>query len=322
MNAFADGYETVEAYIIGITERIWEQRGISLIRRWYTPDVVMHTAAGDFAGVETVVAGTIDTLHGFPDRRLLAEDIIWSGPGTGGNAYSSHRIISTFHHRGDNAFGPATGRAVAVRTVADCLVRDGAICEEWLVRDQSAIALQLGIAPADYGAHQAARLAAAGKSPPTAGWEEIRAAPPPTADGTAGAEAAALWLAIFNEAALHRIAAQFDPAAHLLLPAGALAYGHDGMERFAFGLLAAFPDARLSVEHVITRQDPERPTRVALRWRLAGTHSGHAVYGPPSGARLIIPGITHLEMTAGRITRCFVLIDELAIWTAIALQRG
>jgi hypothetical protein len=80
VNGFTAEYPTVEAYILGITERIWEGRGIGLIRRWYTPDVVMHTAAGDFAGVETVVAGTIDTLHGFPDRRLLGDCLLYTSP--------------------------------------------------------------------------------------------------------------------------------------------------------------------------------------------------------------------------------------------------
>lgn len=322
-NGFTAEYPTVEAYILGITERIWEQRGIGLIRRWYTEDVVMHTPAGRFAGVEAVVSGTVETLHGFPDRRLLGEDIIWSGTGTEGNAYSSHRIISTFHHRADNAFGAATGRAVAVRTVADCLVRDGRICEEWLVRDQSAIALQLGIDPREHGARQAMHMAAAGQSgDPGEAWDDVRAAPPPKDDGSAGAACAAVQLRIWNGTDLAAIAGQFDPAVHLHLPGGALAYGHDGMERFAFGLLGAFPDALMAIEHVITRTDPERPTRVALRWRIAGTHAGHGAYGPASGARVVIPGITHLELTGGRMTRCFVLIDELAIWTAIGLVRG
>ena len=56
-------------------------------------------------------------------------------------------------------FGAATGRPVTARTVADCLIRDGIIVEEWLVRDQAAIALQLGIDPADWGRQRAQVLA-------------------------------------------------------------------------------------------------------------------------------------------------------------------
>jgi|GEM_PF-5929040 len=45
-----DGDATLPDYIPGITERIWEGRGIDLIRRWHAPDCVMHTPAGPVHG--------------------------------------------------------------------------------------------------------------------------------------------------------------------------------------------------------------------------------------------------------------------------------
>jgi len=35
-----------------------------------------------------------------------------------------------------------------------------------------------------------------------------------------------------------------------------------------------------------------------------------------------IPGISHLEIVDGKIIRAFVLVDELAVWTAIGLSVG
>jgi hypothetical protein len=52
----------------------------------------------------------------------------------------------------------------------------------------------------------------------------------------------------------------------------------------------------LTVENIITRRDP--------------------------GARLHIPGASHFELVGDRIIREFALVDELAIWTAIALAAG
>ncbi len=302
---FTNEYPDVTSYILGITERIWEGRGIGLIRDYYTADVLMHTAAGDGAGVEGVVAGTLATLNEFPDRRLLGEDVIWSGAGSG-NAYSSHRIVSTMHHRSQGVFGPPTGRRVMVRTIADCLVRDGRICEEWLVRDQSAIALQLGLDPIELGRN----LAAATPAPAVLPDHHM---PPPTLHPAVEA-----MLRIWNETDLGAIRNRYDPAVNLHLPAGQDDFGHDGVERFVTGVLASIPAARLAIDHVIVREDPGHRLRLAVRWRLSGVHSGRGRFGAPSGVNLRIPGITHSELIDGKIVREFTLVDELAIWTAIA----
>ncbi len=317
--SFTDEYATLPAYILGITDRIWEGRGLGLIRRWYAEDCIVRTAFGNSLGVGVVIAGTAETLHSFPDRRLLGEDVIYSG-GTAGNGYSSHRIISTMHHRGDGAFGAATGRPVAVRTVADCLIRDGIIVEEWLVRDQAAIALQLGIDPADLGRQRAQLLAVEDRGLPDP--DAFTSAAPADEVDSAGTWAARALERIWNQGDLGHIAEIYDPAVNVHLPGGQAAFGHAGMDGWVLSYLAAFADARLVVENIITRTDPGQPTRVALRWRIAATHSGHGAFGPPSGARLHIPGISHLEIVGGKIIREFVLIDELAIWTAVGLQLG
>jgi predicted ester cyclase len=310
MLMFADDCPTAEAWILHITERIWEGRGIDLIRRWYTEDVVIHLPGGDAAGIETVVAGTAATLAEFPDRRLLGEDVIARTDGPG-DAYSSHRIVSPMHHRGDGAFGPATGRKVLVRTIADCLVRQGRICEEWLVRDQLAIVLQLGC---DIGAFADAAARRLGPAAPAAGWDALRT--PPAREGAAG-----VLQRIIGEAALALIAETHDPAVTLHLPGGQVAAGHEALEQFWLGYLGAFPDARLSVEHVIEQAAPARPVRIALRWRLAGTHSQPGRFGPPTGARVIVPGISHYELTGDRVSRAFHLVDELALLTTLSRHR-
>lgn len=316
--SFTAEYPSLPAYIIGITDRIWEGRGLGLIRTWYANDCVMHTAFGDSRGVDGVVAGTAETLHAFPDRRLLGEDVIFSG-GTDGGGYSSHRIISTMHHRGAGSFGAPTDRPVAARTIADCLIRDGIIVEEWLVRDQAAIALQLGIDPADWGRARAQILAVEDQALPDPALITHQAASIPD---DAGGQMAQFMQRLWNHADLGQIPAACDPAINLHLPRGEIAFGHDGLDGWVLSYLAAFPDAAFTVENIITRTDPDRPTRVALRWRLAATHSGRGAFGAPSGARLHIPGISHFELVGGKVSRAFMLVDELAIWTAIGLCLG
>jgi predicted ester cyclase len=321
-----DGYASLHDYIIGITERIWEGRGLHLIRRWYAPDCLMHTPSGPVRGADAVVQGTLETLHAFPDRELLGEDVIWSDDGAAG-LLSSHRIISTMTHAGDGLFGPPTGRQIATRTVADCLVRDGVIVEEWLVRDQAGMALQLGLDPAAHGRRLGAADAAAGRAP----WHlpalaAIRRGEP-EAGAVRHAHPAAEALAATLEAAVNRteisaLHALHDRAVALHLPGARSAHGMRALDGFVIGYLASFPDARLVVDHCIALEEPGRPVRVAARWRLAGTHAGQGAFGAPSGAEVLVMGITHAEFSGSRIARAFWLVDELALHRMIGARIG
>ena len=153
-------------YILVITDRIWEGRGIDLIRRWYSPGCIVRTPMGISQDVETVVSGTAATLAEFPDRRLLGEDVIWAGSDENPHGFiSSHRILSTMTHQGTGMFGKATGLPVVARTIADCVAKDNQIYEEWLVRDQGAIAWQCGISPNQLAKAMVKRELKKGKAP-------------------------------------------------------------------------------------------------------------------------------------------------------------
>ena len=146
MRGFAAEFRDLDHYIRVITERIWEGRRIDDILIYYSDPCVVETSTAVSTSVQDVITGTRATLDMFPDRRILAEDIIQSGDAQGG-FLSSHRIISTMTHTGDGIFGKPTGRRVHTRTVADCVCKDNRIIHEWLVRDQAATALQLGTTP-------------------------------------------------------------------------------------------------------------------------------------------------------------------------------
>lgn len=104
---------------------------------------------------EAFIANTLATLHEFPDRELLAEDVIIGDKPSG--FYSSHRVRSVATHQGDGSFGVATNRPITMLTIADCLCRDNQVVEEWLVRDQAGIPQQLGLDPAAHGKPVGAR---------------------------------------------------------------------------------------------------------------------------------------------------------------------
>ncbi|MCZ8130847.1 MAG: ester cyclase [Steroidobacteraceae bacterium] len=326
MHGFDAEFTDLPDYIVKITARIWEGRGIGAIRRYYADDCPMYTSMGPGAGVPAIVAGTIDTLNAFPDRRLLPEDIVWSGDDRAGYL-SSHRIIAPATHLGPGPFGPPTGRAVSFRTIADCFCVGNRIVEEWLARDQAGIALQLGLDPQELAAQLAARDGAAGKAP----WHleparrlraEGRFREPVLQAHPAAVQVREGLDAVWNRAELDRVAELYHPACTVHVPGDRTLHGPERVNRWLFGYLAAFPDARVYVEHSIALEEPGQPVRVATRWWLTGTHTGHGAFGPPSGATVLLLGITHSNLVNGRIRDEWVVADELALRKQIALQRG
>ena len=114
----------------------------------------MHLGSSNLVGIKDVIANTLQTLHAFPDRRLIGQNVIWSNYGKEG-FLSSHRVLSTATNLGDSNFGPATGNKINFRTVIDCAVTNNRIHEEWLVRDNLWIVTQLGINPEELARNMA-----------------------------------------------------------------------------------------------------------------------------------------------------------------------
>src|SRR5690349_22538737 len=119
MKGFDPRFRDLPDYILGITKEIWEDRGVATLRRYYAPDIIVRSPASAVRGNEGVIAATMATLAEFPDRTLLGEDVIWSGDEEAG-FLSSHRLLSTATHLGDAAYGPATGKTLRYRIIADC----------------------------------------------------------------------------------------------------------------------------------------------------------------------------------------------------------
>jgi len=314
MPGFDREFADIPDYIVKITHRIWDERMIGLVRRYYAPDCPVWTLAGPVSGAEAIIDGTIATLAEFPDRTMVPEAVIWSGNGRDGYL-SSHRIFSTATHRRAGAFGPATGRRIAFRTIADCLCRANRIVEEWLVRDMSAMAIGLGLAPE-------ALAAATPASDGTRAWwaamiAEVRAAGPlraPRSEGPASLPARLLNAKLLGDGQRFHAA-----AAQQFAPGGRAIEGADSIDGWWAGLRATFSDVALRIDHVAVNpvsDDPADGQEVAARWWLAGRHSGPG-HGPPTGRELLLLAISHWHLVGGAIVEEVTLFDEVALWRQI-----
>jgi predicted ester cyclase len=316
---FDPEYADIVDYILRCTHRIWEQKDVGLIATHYGSDIVVHMMTGPAFGMGDVIAGTSRTLSAFPDRTLTGEAVIWSDEGDG--AYlSSHRITSTATNLGTSELGPATGKRITFTTIADCLCKENLIIEEWLVRDYSHMALQLGYHPRAVARTHAANDKAKGRR---AEWrklamERVQASPikgftsealPSPQDDPLGF-AHAVFDQLIAQRRYGRVRETYSPAAHWSGPGGRRLFGWGEIAGWFTALIGSFGDARINIQHVAAVDD-----MIAVRWELTGTHDGGALYGAATGEPIYILAVTHWRIAHG------VIVNEVTVFDEVALMR-
>ena len=317
LRGFDAEFRDLDHYIRVITDRIWGEQRIDDIRLYYSDPCVVETGMSVSTDMESVITGTRANLAMFPDRRPLAEDVIQSGDADGG-FLSSHRGISAMTHLGDGIFGPATGRRIHAHAIADCVCKDNRIVHEWLVRDQAAIALQIGSTP----------KALAQQWLNQRGWNKPVAGPAPAGYVShISTDTLARRFAQAHEGFSRLELAMephYDDAAQLIGPGERTYYGHAEIAGFWRDLYASLRVTGYAVEHLASQRDMAlsgRPDRVALRFRAQSLHEPRNAmgqcYGMGTGRPVELLGIVHAEFVRERVVREWVLLDEVATWMQI-----
>ena len=315
-------YRNLEDYILGITHEIWESRQVERIRDYYSHDCTIYTLGGIIRGADTVVRNTHETLAAFPDRLVLGDAVIASRDAPG-EFYSSHRVFSPMTNLGPSPFGPATGKRVVVRTMADCVVENGVITTEWLVRDNHGLVKQLGLDPLAI----AARNAKLPPQPEHDAWLESENARVQTASGpgTGCIDYADDQVREFAESVLRNgwatgdsrgFARHYAPYA-VLHDSRPVASGLPAIRSHFNGLRNAFEYLALSVDHVCVQPYDKDSRNVAVRWTLVARHRGDAWGAPASGRKVLILGVTHWRIVAGRVASEWTIFDRIAVLTQI-----
>lgn len=317
MKGFDAEFQNLEHYIRLITERIWEGGRTEDIRLYYSDPCIVETPMAVSSALENVISGTYAAKEMFPDRSILDEDIIQSGNDVVGYL-SSHRGISTMTHLGDGIFGPPTGRSLHLRAVADCVCINNQIVHEWLVRDQAAVAIQIGSTP---------RALAQRWLNERGGWNKPKAGPVPapyishiSQDPLATAYAAGL-AGLASRGALQ--VDLYDRAVQQFAPGGAIHYGQAEAGALWLSVFGALRATQFTVEHLAFQSDmlqSGRPDRVALRFRAQTLHEAPAAsqrYGAATGRPVEVLGIVHAEFVKGKVVREWVHLDDVAQWMQV-----
>lgn len=319
-------YDTVEEYILDWTDRIWADGAIGDIPGMYASDIVVRSATGVGRGVDPVVRGSLAKKAAFVHRVGVGEDVIWEARGPS-SFVSHHRVLHTGGQHGAWSYGPPRGLAAVSRNLPVCLVTDAMVTEEWVVRDEWAVAEGLGHDPAAIAAQNPVDLTALG----TGGLFGREAPDDPTTQGDTGhrpathlAEAThvlGLWRDLIARRRFDLVADFYSRDAIVHTSRNRTVTRRDGVQADLLGFLAPFPDARVEVRDIAVHTSPDRGTRASVLWRLCGTYSGMPVYGPAGGESVEIMGVSQYELERGRVRREYRVLDELAVLAQIEAGR-
>jgi predicted ester cyclase len=323
MRGFEDTYTDIVDYIVRITHRIWEDQDVGYIYDTYAPGCFVQDDSGPNYGVERVVEGTIASIHAFPDTRSWADEVIWAGDDEQGFV-TSHRYITTGHHLGAWRWGPATGRKVNLWGIANCVVRENEIVEEWVLYNMASRFAQLGIDPVwaarEYG-NELNRTRAdrhVGEVQRLVGGRQPEAWPESTGRGFDVEHfVRALWHNLYNRRDLSAVDRAYEPTVRWKGTSGRLGYGRQDVKGMARALLATFPDLGMQVDEVYWMGNEAEGYRVSVRWTAQGTHRGHALYGEPTNRRVHLWGIDQLYVSGGRITEDWQMFNEFDVMAQI-----
>lgn len=306
-----DDFTDIVDYIIQTTYRIWDKKNIGLIYKYYTPTTVVHTSDGDTFGRDQVIINSLTKMAAFPDIRDFVEDVVWTGNDQDGYR-TSMRWTWTATNTGHSIYGPPTGKKVKVSGIANCIVQGEHIVQEWVAYNEMSLLRQLGLDPFDVLRQQAARGGSFlqrdsfGEADRLDGQEAPPEMPPRTASPDQNDSfdiedfVRRSTHDIWNRRMFGEIDRYYAPNYLCHTASDRELYGTGDFKQDVLARVAAFPDAAIHIDDLYWNDDGNGRYRTAVLWSLIGTHLGPSVYGPPTGRRVRILGITNHIVENGR----------------------
>jgi predicted ester cyclase len=327
MNGFDPEYADIVDYTVRSSQKIWQDKALGLIYTHYAHNTVVHRSDGERYGRDAVLEQTVELLAAIPDLRLDDHEVISSKNDQNGFLVS-HRVRVSGHHFGHSRYGIPNEHPLEYQQISMRLVRENRVLEEWIVTDEIALIRQLGLDEIKLAKLITLEESARGLQPPAPGLNEIvrssgQAHPPIRleADPRQPAELARLLYGlVWNARMLDQIKVLYAPNATILVPGNRTLEGHDSLTRYVLGWLAAFPDGAINLDQVVQVGSEADGFLISARWTFQGTHLGSSAYGTPTGRRVRIIGISHLEVRDAQIQREHMVWDEFALLKQIHWQ--
>ena len=325
LEGFDETYQNIIDYIVRITYRIWEDRDVEYILDTYSSFSKVFDDYGLQLGNQKIVDDTHHTTGAFSNIKLIADEIIWAGNDEVG-FHTSHRTIIRGTNDGPSKYGPATNKDIDILVIANCVALENRIFLEHVCYNTSSMLLQLGMNLDDM-AKKLAATAPLGWPRDQKTWNDLKNAARPEipifnnlpitgfdVDRFLRFTFENLW----NKRDYDKLDLNFVENLQFEGPTNRKFNGLKDYQDFLKSFSTCFPDLELQVDEIYWLGDEIDGFLSSTRWSASGTHKGHGVYGPPTGSQVQIWGITQNEIQKGRITKEWMLFNELDLMMQIA----
>ncbi|MBV9281945.1 MAG: ester cyclase [Chloroflexi bacterium] len=263
---------------------------------------------------------TVHTINAFPDIRLFADEVIWAGNEDIG-FYTSHRTVIAGHNTGYSKYGPPTGRKILVWCIANCTSIENEIFQEFVLYNTSSMLDQLGFDLRGTARELANQLPASSLRDLRVGEVERllgQGKPPHLPDRLPGVTDVEdlirrAYHYIWNWRFLSRIDDAYAPNLRFHGPTDREYYGLGEYKAFILSIIAMFPDLAHQIDDVYWMGNERDGYLVSVRWHILGTHRGFGIYGPPTGRRIHIWGISQEIVKGGKIVEEWMLFNEFEV---------
>ncbi|MEU9521687.1 ester cyclase [Streptomyces sp. NPDC048224] len=312
-------YADPDDFIREVTDRIWVSRDIDHIVENYEPDSIVHTSLGTVVGRDGVIEGSTMRMASVPGHVGQAEDVVWEARGD--DAFlSSHLVFSADEHL-------VGGRLVPVRkrTVANCLYRRGRMVEEWVVRDDLADCLQLGLDPDEvarglrFQGYTGSMTEAAPKEVLLTGDSGER----PDRFRPECEMVMEFVEDVWSRRRLNKVRDYMDRDLFLHTIGDRTVIRPERYQADLLAMVGPFPDARFTVRDIQANYNERYAgLRVAVLWTMNGTYRGTPAFGALTGQPVTVLGVSQFLIQNGRIVREYRVYDEISLRAQINAARG
>ena len=251
--------------------------------------------------------------------------MIWAGNDKIG-FHTSHRTIIRGTNDGPSKYGPATNKDIDVLVIANCVVLKNRIFLEHVCYNTSSMILQMGMNLDDM-AKKFAASAPLGWPRDQKTWDELKNTAQPEIPifenlPISGFDVDKFLRITFenfwNKRNYDKLNHNFVENLQFEGPTNRKFNGLKDYQEFLKSLITCFSDLELKVDEVYWMGNEIDGFLSSTRWSANGTHNGSGVYGPPTGLKVQIWGITQNEIKNGQITKEWMLFNEMDLMMQIA----
>jgi predicted ester cyclase len=120
---------------------------------------------------------------------------------------------------------------------------------------------------------------------------------------------------IFNKGKLELIPEFYAPNLVFHAPSGQDVKGPEGIKQTVIMLRTAFPDMRMTINHLIAEGD-----MLVLRYTLSGTHKGPMMGIPPTGKQVTFSGNVISHIVGGKEVEAWEALDRLSLMQQLGIS--